>query len=97
MRFAFVPDFAVCRNRVFRNREGNFYFDVLHPGKFCAFLGTTPAPPQEGNNSPPVEGCPIGRGGFTPTDVHFLNGYSIVMTMQQNNIADKSRERSATE
>jgi excinuclease ABC subunit A len=28
---------------------------------------TTPAPPQEGNsfNSPPVEGCPTGRGGST--------------------------------
>jgi len=25
---------------------------------------TTPTPPQEGNHSPPVEGCPIGRGGF---------------------------------
>ena len=28
---------------------------------------TTPAPPQEGNNnSPPVEGCPVGRGGHSP-------------------------------
>ena len=40
-------------------------------------LETTPAPPQEGNDdSPPVEGCPIGRGGLSPNE-HFVSVGSI--------------------
>ncbi|MCL2710487.1 MAG: phosphoribosylformylglycinamidine synthase subunit PurL, partial [Planctomycetaceae bacterium] len=30
---------------------------------------TTPAPPKEGNYSPPSEGCPIGRGGHSYKDI----------------------------
>ena len=40
---------------------------------------TTPTPPEEGNcSSPPLEGCPIGRGGLSPNE-HFFPVYSLCL------------------
>jgi len=52
---------ALQRNWIGRSTGAEVDFCLEPPRHFAAQNAT---PPKEGNNSPPLEGCPIGRGGF---------------------------------